>query len=421
MDLEQERFDKRLKSHHAPRDTFKKLVAGDEFLLDSLNSKKENKKDVIYVHIPFCSKICSFCNMRRSLIKPPKDYADLLVRQIKEYGKYDYIKNSNYDAIYFGGGTPTALDTRSLEEVIRGLKEYLPVSEDAEFTIETSISELDSEKIDLFKELGVNRYSIGVQTFSDKGRKTLGRRGDAEDIINKIGQLKNKGFTNINVDLIYNYPEESLDELEKDLDYIMSLDLAGFSLYSLIIDQDSVLGKKLKNPDDFYRANFAREKLFFNRIVERALEEGHDFKVLTKLVREDRDYYRYVLDRYEGGDTLAIGAGAGGNLKGIMYANPLDLKEYKIVSKSPSSIKGIKFNNNYGFINQVIGQVQVGKIDLNYFKGRKCYHAVLSYLKELEGEKFLVNEGNIYNFTKRGIFWGNSISNELVSLLTEYI
>ena len=130
----------------------------------------------------------------------------MLIDEIMQYGKLKYIKDSRYLAVYFGGGTPTVLKANDLKRVIRAIKQELPIEKNAEITIETSVTDLTDDKIQVFQEEGVNRLSIGVQTFSDRGRRILGRNGNCSLVIDKIKGLLNTGFDNVGIDIIYNYP-----------------------------------------------------------------------------------------------------------------------------------------------------------------------------------------------------------------------
>lgn len=261
---------------------------------------------------------------------PPSDYADLIVKQIKNYSKFKYIKDSKYDAIYFGGGTPTALGSEDLRKILRALKNYLPLTENCEITIETTISELSDDKIEMFYNEGVNRFSIGVQTFSDNGRATLGRLGNQEIVIEKLNQLKEIGFSNVNIDIIYNYPEETLDEAIEDIKTVIDLDLAGFSFYSLIINEKATLAKTIEDSKDFYEKKFWKRKdVFFNIISNKALDNGFEFLELTKMVKPNRDKYKYIVRRHDGEDTLPIGAGAGGYIGNTLIMNSLKMDDFR--------------------------------------------------------------------------------------------
>ncbi len=422
MELQQNRYKTRLKSHHDSSENFKYLVGGTKTLKEQLNEDyNKNKKDTIYIHIPFCKKICTFCNMRRSLMMPPSDYADLIVKQIENYSKFKYIKDSKYDAIYFGGGTPTALDSEDLRKILRALKNYLPLTEDCEITIETTISELSDKKIGMFYNEGVNRFSIGVQTFSDNGRATLGRIGNQEMVIEKLNQLKEIGFSNVNIDIIYNYPNETLEEAIEDIKTVIDLDLAGFSFYSLIINEKAALAKIVGDSKDFYERNFEREKIFFNTISNKALDNNFEFLELTKIVKPNRDKYKYIVRRYNGEDTLPIGAGAGGYIGNTLIMNSLKMDDFREEVENIENRRGMEVNSYYNLIKKVIGQVQMTNIDLDIIEDEKNKECIKNFMEELVKENFVEKKSNKYFLTNKGIFWGNNISNEVSNLIIKNI
>lgn len=388
MELQQNRYKTRLKSHHDSSENFKYLVGGSKTLKEQLNEDyKKNKKDTIYIHIPFCKKICKFCNMRRSLMLPPSDYADLIVKQIKNYSKFKYINDSKYGAIYFGGGTPTVLGSEGLRKILRALKNYLPLTEDCEITIETTISELSDEKIEMFYNEGVNRFSIGVQTFSDNGRATLGRLGNQEIVIEKLNQIKE----------------------------------IGFSFYSLIINEKATLAKTIEDSKDFYEKNFEREKMFFNIISNKALDNGFEFLELTKIVKQNRDKYKYIVRRHNGEDTLPIGAGAGGYIGNTLIMNSLKMDDFREEVENTEKRRGIKVNSYYDLVKKVIGQVQMTNIDLDIIEDEKIKECVKNFMEKLVKENFVEKESDKYFLTNKGIFWGNNISNEVSNLLIKNI
>ena len=422
MELQQNRYKTRLKSHHDSSQNFKYLVGGTKTLKEQLNEDyNKNKKDTIYIHIPFCKKICTFCNMRRSLMMPPSDYADLIVKQIENYSKFKYIKDSKYDAIYFGGGTPTALDSEDLRKILRALKNYLPLTEDCEITIETTISELSDKKIGMFYNEGVNRFSIGVQTFSDNGRATLGRIGNQEMVIEKLNQIKGIGFSNVNIDIIYNYPNETLEEAIEDIKTVIDLDLAGFSFYSLIINEKAALAKIVGDSKNFYERNFEREKIFFNTISNKALDNNFEFLELTKIVKPNRDKYKYIVRRYNGEDTLPIGAGAGGYIGNTLIMNSLKMDDFREEVENIENRRGMEVNSYYNLIKKVIGQVQMTNIDLDIIEDEKNKECVKNFMEELVKENFVEKKSNKYFLTNKGIFWGNNISNEVSNLIIKNI
>ena len=297
----------------------KQYVRGMRNLVTSMqHTDVQRKNSVIYIHVPFCTKICTFCNMRRSLQQPTQQYAEILVKEIMEYAKLPYIKESTFDAVYFGGGTPTTLETKDLVKILRALKINFTFTENAEFTIESTVTQLTKEKMTALIKEGVNRFSIGVQTFQDEGRALMGRIGSGEKAYELLRELKKTGVT-VSMDLIYNYPGQTMEDLYNDLERIKELDLDGFSMYSLIDMKATTIdnAQGLENDEEMFYA-----------ISDFMGQSGYEFLELTKMVKKDR--YQYIMNRHSGADTLPLGAGAGGSLKGIAMLNPFNLKDYQL-------------------------------------------------------------------------------------------
>ncbi len=183
----------------------------------------------IYIHVPFCKTICSYCDFCKFYYneKWVDNYLIALEKEIKS--KY---KNESIATIYIGGGTPTSLNINQLEKLLQLTKLFN--FEKIEFTVETNV-DLSLDKIKLLKQYGVNRISIGVQTVNQKHLKFLNRKHTKEEVINLVNLLKQYDF-NINIDLMYGMPNQTLKELDEDLDFILSLDVNHISTYSLIIE-----------------------------------------------------------------------------------------------------------------------------------------------------------------------------------------
>ena len=401
-------FETRIKTHHSAMADAKAYARGPRKVIQFLESieptEDQKKKGTIYIHVPFCSKICSFCNMRRTLQKPRETYYELLIREIEAYATLKYVENLEIDAIYFGGGTPTTLDTEHLRAVLRALKQSFKLTDDAEITIETTVTELTDEKLEMFKEEGVNRFSVGVQTFNDRGRKLMGRVGSGEKAYNKLLQLKTMGFKTVSMDLIYNYPEQTLEDLKEDLRKIHTLDLDGFSMYSLI-DMKETRIEEAGGED--------QDTLFFNTISEEMSQVGYKFLELTKMVKEDR--YKYVMNRHKGADTLPLGAGAGGNVAGLMMMNEINLDKYEASIESFEERQGMLFSEAYKELAIFKGSVQSGYLP----QDTTCYEDLGLYnqrLEEMLAKGFIKKQGESYSLTREGIFWGNNISRMLYDM-----
>ena len=169
----------------------------------------------IYIHIPFCKSICSYCDFCKFFYdeKRVDEYLISLEKEIKKNYKNDLVKT-----IYIGGGTPTSLSLNQLDKLLSITNVFNNDLE--EFTIETNI-DLSIDKIKLLKKYNINRVSIGVQTINNKHLKFLNRNHTKEDIINLVKNLKSNGIDNINIDLMYGFQNQTLKELEEDLNFIL--------------------------------------------------------------------------------------------------------------------------------------------------------------------------------------------------------
>jgi coproporphyrinogen III oxidase-like Fe-S oxidoreductase len=401
-------FAERLKSHHELHDIMQDLAITMMDTGDYLkNLPGVPREGVIYVHVPFCRKICSFCNMRRVLGEPDDDYARLLIRESELYRDLDYVRNMTFSAVYFGGGTPTTLSSRSIEKIMAALRKNFCLADDAEITFESTVTELTGDKIDSMMECGVNRISVGVQTFSDRGRRLLGRLGSGEEACRKLLEIKARGLENVNIDLIYNYPGQTLQEVDEDLDRAISLDLGGFSFYSLITQPGARLGSPAYDTD----------MALFDRIYTRAVDQGFTVLELTKLVRHDP--YRYITARHNGLDTLALGAGAGGNLTCITYMNPIELKEYRhYVESCPDvNVPGVVTKPQFLDVSRLIGAVQQCRIPRNGYQEMLGGEENRELVNRLLSEGYATEAENAYPLTKKGIYWGNSICDAILKNL----
>lgn len=398
-------FKERIKTHHSAMGDSKKHLKGPGNVSELLSVATDHSDNaVIYIHVPFCTKICTFCNMRRSLQAPTKEYADLIVEEIKEYSKFEYVKNTTFDAVYFGGGTPTTLTSADLTKILRTLKSELTFTDDAEFTVETTVTQLQEEKWRTLIEEGVNRFSIGIQTFSEEGRRLMGRIGSGEKAYELLKNLKQMNVT-VSMDLIYNYPGQSMEDLYDDLNKIIELDLDGFSMYSLIDMKETKISGAQGQDND--------EQMFF-AISEHMEKAGYRFLELTKMVKGDS--YRYIMNRHAGADTLPLGAGAGGSVRGIAMMNPINLDEYKDSILNFNKREGMEFLPSYKETVRFKGDIQTIRLPRNteLYRNIEEYNNILSKLIENE---MVYKRNEEYYLTTKGVYWGNTISRELYNLI----
>lgn len=194
-----------------------------------------------YIHIPFCNKICSYCDFCKLYYNKDlvNKYLDALEKEINKIYKGEVL-----ETIYIGGGTPSSLSLDELERLFKILS-VLNKDKNIEYTIENNFDSITEEKINLYKKYGINRLSFGIETTNNSYLKLLNRSLSKDKVRKIINYSKEIGIININVDLIYALPNESINDLEKDIDFILSLDIPHISTYSLIIEDNTLL--KIKN------------------------------------------------------------------------------------------------------------------------------------------------------------------------------
>ena len=223
----------------------------------------------LYVHIPYCKQKCSYCNFitfEEGKTLPSKDYVSILKKEIQSQSFF--FKDFQVETLYFGGGTPSLIPTQELGEVITESKKYFSFVSQPEITIEINPGTLDQKKLTEYESYGVNRFSLGVQTFTPWFLKKSGRLHTAEDSIKDLELLKKNNF-NFSVDLMFGFPHQTLSSLKEDLKKTLSFNPPHLSLYNLTIPKNHELS--LNRPEEHIQI-----KMF--RLIEEALKKGSLYK-----------------------------------------------------------------------------------------------------------------------------------------------
>lgn len=202
----------------------------------------QTKPTSAYVHIPFCTQICYYCDFSKVFIKnqPVDDYLRALIRE------WELSDIKELRTLYIGGGTPTAISAEQLDYLLSHLQKNLDLSKLEEFTIEANPGDLTVDKIEVLKKSAVNRVSLGVQTFDDKHLRQIGRSHNQAQIYESINSLKSAGFHNISIDLIYALPGQTMDQVKENVRKALELDIPHLSLYSLILEHHTVFMNKMR-------------------------------------------------------------------------------------------------------------------------------------------------------------------------------
>lgn len=408
-------FEKRFKSHHDSNGIVNKYI--ENIKVDSskfeklLATKPDDRKKAIYVHTPYCDKICSFCNLNRKQLDGNLDsYAEYIASEFEKYGKTVYFKESTFDVIFFGGGTPTVYKPKQLELILQSIKNNIKLAENYEFTFETTLHNLTQEKLELLQKYGVNRLSIGIQTFSDKGRIFYNRTYEKELVKLKIKNLKTVFNGDICIDIIYNYPNQTLEEIIEDAKIVKELELSSVSFYSLMIHEGSKLSQDIENKNISVKEDIKTDySLYLNFLNEMLKENEYHVLELTKIAKNGGDNYQYIKVRNSGGDTFPIGIGAGGNVQGIsIYRMSKDMIFYSQQSE---------YHYKFAKLSGIMQFPTIAKIDIKNLLTAQEYEHFITKMQEYEKKGILNITESEFKLTAVGIFWGNNLSIDTI----EYI
>lgn len=410
----------RYKSHHDAtrrlKDRFEVGTDKSAYVADLLRVPPKSRR-VVYLHVPFCNKICSFCPFHRPDELRRREYDAYLLREIEAVADFPYMR-APVNAVNFGGGTPTALLPAQMERVLTALHRNFDIPPGTEISVESSVSELTDEMTDVLLRGGVNRLSVGVQTFQDNGRALLGRRGSGENAIERLKKVRQAGFVNVGIDLIYNYPGQTERSLLLDLDTIRSLDLAGVSFYSLMLHDKTPLGRNLPQAERERMADTRRELAFFEAILDELKKSGYEIFELTKLIRGSLDRYEYMRVHHAGGSCIAIGHGAGGNLDDYVYRNSCHAPA--LSQDLPVSSMGRVLSPTYRIMDEFVNDLQKTEVSLSKYAGLLGFdigQCLSDALIHMEQDGFVLRSGDGIRLTHKGIFWGNNMIDELVGLI----
>lgn len=271
----------------------------------------------IYLHLPFCSSICSYCDFPKVLYD--SYFVSRYLEQLEKEVKMRYC-HEKVCSIYIGGGTPTCLELPFLERLL-SITHLFVKSEDIEFTIESNVESLTDEKIRLLKKYGVNRISLGVQSFNDSVLRELNRHHTKDMVFDVVDNIKRYGINNISIDYIYGV-NSNIDIVKEDINTFLQLDIPHISCYSLIIEDGTIFKiKNKKNIDDEIE-----EEMYFG--IEGLLEKHryHHYEVSNYA----KEGYQSIhnLNYWNNGDYYGFGLGAVSYINGYRRSNTKNLSKY---------------------------------------------------------------------------------------------
>lgn len=272
----------------------------------------------VYIHIPFCKQICTYCDFCKVYLTPKfvLPYLNSLIKEITEQ-----YNNEEIETLYIGGGTPSSLEIKDLKYLLEAIKIFRR-SSNCEFTFECNINDINEELLEVLKNYGVNRLSIGIESFNQKKLKFMGRENNKNEAFKKINLARSYGFMNINLDLIYGIPKETISVLKKDINELLKLNPEHISTYSLIIEDNTIIGNTKMSPiaEDL-------DYEMYKAIIKKLTKKRYQHYEVSNFCKPGYES-RHNLNCWHNLEYYGFGVGASGYIGNVRYENTRSITKY---------------------------------------------------------------------------------------------
>lgn len=372
----------------------------------------------LYIHIPFCKSKCYYCDFNsfpcRDELIPA--YFNALEKELIQYERK--LKDYKINTLFIGGGTPSFVDSNNIYKLMSYLKENFDMDENAEVTIESNPGTLTNEKLDTYIKSGINRLSIGLQAVQDRLLKKLGRIHGPEEFDTGYNLALKAGYKNINIDLIFGIPGQTLDDWNETLEYVIKCKPAHLSCYSLKIEEGTVFGEKLNSGEITPVSDDCDRKMYWTAI-EKLKEKGYRHYEISNFSKEGFRC-RHNLVYWKNLEYIGVGAGSHSFFGNIRYNNVADLDKY-----IDSINKNIPVKENEQVIQKedriseymILGLRLTEGICLKDFKNRFKMEIFQVYNEQIENlikRNLLIINGNMLKLTPLGLDLANQVFMEFL-------
>lgn len=383
----------------------------------------------IYVHIPFCKHKCYYCDFisfadKNSLIE---EYIKWLKYEIKEVGQGNRLDYENklddlvlVKTIYIGGGTPSFIESKYITEILKTIKENFVVDEDAEITMEMNPGTVDENKLKDYYNCGINRLSIGLQETNNALLKEIGRIHTYEDFENTYSLARNVGFKNINVDLMLGLPNQNILDLENSINKIINLNPEHISVYSLILEENTVLKNKVDQGILTLPEDEMERKMYYT--VKNMLENnGYIHYEISNFAKKGFES-KHNLDCWSQKEYMGFGAAAHSYTNNFRFSNIENIEEYINNFKNNKEEDNLIFHEKQNRESKMkeymmLGLRKIEGVNIQQFKNKFVENPIFIFRKEIEklvNEELLEVDGNFIKLTKKGLDLANLVWEEFV-------
>lgn len=376
-------------------------------------------KDIgVYLHIPFCKQKCNYCDFTSYCNKDDliKEYIECLKEEIRSRGNLNY----HVKTIYIGGGTPSYIKSKYIEELLNEIAKNFDLDENAEISMELNPGTATEKGLDNYFQMGVNRISIGLQTSNDEILKKIGRIHNYKEFEKTIKYARKAGFRNINVDTMIGLPSQNIYDVEKTLIGLIDMEIPHISVYSLIIEPNTKLEKMVNNkevelPDDEmerYMYWFAKRKLEENGYIH------YEISNFAKM----RNKCKHNVDCWNQSEYLGFGVSGASYENATRYVNTSSLEDYINNIKNKESFKNVKIEEKQTkkmMMNEymLLGLRKINGVNLTNFEikfGKKAFDVFNKEITKLLGKNLIKIQGENIQLTNKGLDLANLVWEEFV-------
>ena len=411
-----------------PGGSGKPLMGSDaRAAFDSLKNEKRTGKGLAYIHVPFCETRCLYCMFYQNPLSDEESrvFTKALIKDLAAWEKENAQKTGLIHALYFGGGTPTALLADDLKAILDACKKYLPLANDCEITLEGRIFNFGDDKIEAALAGGVNRFSLGVQTFDSKVRQSVLRVDGKDEIINRLLKMLSYDNAAVVIDLIYGFPGQTMAVWEDDVRTAAALPLDGVDCYQLNVFNQSPMAKYIENGNLPAAADTAQKADMFARSIE-ILTDANWQRISNQHWRQTHRERNIYNELAKGAcDMLAFGAGGGGRLKGHSFMMERQLKTWlDLVNAGARPVGFLSLPaKNGALLNTLSSQMELGSV--SFAKLEKTFNVPLTEIFEPITNQWmeaglLKQKGEWFYQTVAGQFWHVTMAQMLLDRIRQH-
>lgn len=366
----------------------------------------------LYVHFPFCVRKCNYCDFCSFDNLTESDrlrYIDALCEEIEGYAE----RNITLDTIFFGGGTPSLMDVDSIRRVFSSIRRSFTIADDTEITVEANPKTLNTRKLSAYRDLGVNRISMGLQSIHENELKILGRIHNYPEFLETYKMVRECGIDNVNIDLMYGIPEQTKDSFSDTIRTVIALRPEHVSLYGLILEEGTPL---FDRRDSLRFPSEDDECDMYLAALESLKECGYEHYEISNYAISGRRS-RHNMKYWNTEEYIGVGLAAYSYLDGKRYSNTADFTEYVSgVTTSLETVESVEVTDMaYEYV--MLGLRLSDGISLSEYRerfGEDFYAARRAYIDELIKLGYATLSGDRLALTDRGMYVSNTILNELI-------